>query len=209
MLPDYTHLCFFLTATILLNLAPGNDVLYVAGQSLQSKKHGIMATFGISTGICIYILATTLGLTSVLHHSPVVFNVIKIVGAAYLLYLAWQMLTKPSNELTIQSNEKSFGFEAYYKGTLTTLLNPKVGLFFITFLPQFVDVSRGKAWLQLLSLGGCFILSGTIVNLLYVFLFSHLKLRLFSKTTIQKWFNKVTALLFCAIAFKVLTTKQS
>ncbi len=209
MLPDYTHLIFFLTATILLNLTPGNDVLYIAGQSLQSKKHGVMAAFGISTGIGIYILGTAFGLASVLHHSPLVFNIIKIVGASYLVYLAWQIWTKPTQDIQVSTNQPLIGFEAYYKGILTTILNPKVGLFFITFLPQFVDINRGKVWLQLLSLGCCFILSGTLVNLMYVFLFSYLRSRVFSKASIQKWFNKITALLFCAIAFKVLTAKQS
>lgn len=208
MLPDFTHLLFFLTATILLNLVPGNDVLYVASQSLQSKRYGIMAAFGISTGIGVYILATAFGLASLLHQSPFIFNLIKIIGAGYLLYLAWQMFTQPVNELTIVDNP-SFGFKAYYKGIFTTLFNPKVGLFFVTFLPQFVDISRGKVWLQLLSLGFCFIVSGTLVNLMYVFLFSYLKIRLFSKAFIQKWFNKITALFFCAIAFKVITARSS
>lgn len=208
MLPDYPSLLLFLTATIALNLIPGSDVLYIASQSLINKRQGTLAAFGISTGISLYILATVIGLAEVLSHSSIAFNVIKIIGAIYLLYLAWQALCKPSTANLQTEGKELLGFQAFHKGILTTLLNPKVGLFFLTFLPQFVDANRGKVWLQLLSLGICFIVSGTLVNLMYVFLFEYFREHLFSKAIVQKWFNKITAFIFCALALKVLTARQ-
>lgn len=208
MLPDYSSLLFFLTATLILNLIPGTDVLYVASQSLVNKKQGIWAVFGISTGIGVYIVCTAFGLAEILRYSATAFDLVKIIGAIYLGYLAWQAFTRPHTDDMSKSNKKLSGFQAYSKGILTTVLNPKVGLFFLTFLPQFTDIHRGKMWLQLLSLGGCFIVSGTLVNLMYVFIFGYCRKYLFSKAYIQKWFNKITGLIFCALALKVLTARQ-
>ena len=207
MLPDYPSLILFLTATVTLNLIPGADVMFIASQSAINKRQGILATFGISAGITIYILATAFGVAGIIQHSPLMFNIIKIVGAVYFFYLAIQIFNKKENTLRIEKNIKTNS--AFYKGICTTLLNPKVGLFFLTFLPQFVDPIKGRVWLQLLSLGICFIISGTIVNLMYAFLFIQLREKIFSKRHVQKWLDKFTAIIFCAIAFKILMSKQS
>src|SRR5687767_14224684 len=101
MLPDYPNLILFLMATLALALIPGTDVLYIASQSMINKRQGILATFGISTGISIYILATAFGLAGILHQSSFAFNLIKIVGSGYLLYLAWQIFTKKESKIII------------------------------------------------------------------------------------------------------------
>jgi threonine/homoserine/homoserine lactone efflux protein len=209
MLPNYPSLILFLTATITLNLIPGTDVLYIASQSMINKRQGILAVFGISTGGSLYVLATAFGLAGILQYSPFVFNLIKIVGAGYLLYLAWQLFTKKESKMVIAREKEMLGCSAYYKGIYTSLLNPKVGLFFLTFLPQFVDPAQGKVWAQLLSLGVCFIISGTLVNIMYAFLFVQLRKKFFTKMHLQKWLDKLTAFIFCAIAFKIITAKQN
>ncbi|KTC69391.1 LysE type translocator [Legionella birminghamensis] len=207
MFPDSAQFIFFLTATIILNLTPGNDVLYVASQSLNSFKHGAAATIGIGTGIALYAIASALGLSSILQESPFIFNLIKITGAFYLFYLAWKALGSQKKSLKTEKQTVSV-WKSYQNGVLTNLLNPKVGIFFITFLPQFVDVERGSIWLQLLSLGCCFVISGTIINFVYAFLFAYLKERIFSSDAIQNLFNKLTALIFFALALKILSAQQ-
>lgn len=208
MFPDTDQLVFFLTATIILNLTPGSDVLYVASQTLNSFKHGVVATVGIGTGIAIYAIASALGLSSILMQSPLVFNAIKIIGAFYLFYLAWQALFHSKNKQITQDKQDITVWKSYKNGVLTNVLNPKVGIFFLTFLPQFIDIERGAVWLQLLTLGGCFVVSGTLVNFLYVFLFAYLKDRIFSNSRAQKLFNKLTAFIFCVLAVKVLSAQQ-
>ena len=208
MFPDTAQLIFFLTATIILNLTPGSDVLYVASQSLNSFKHGAVATIGVGTGIAIYAIASALGLSSILMHSPLVFNFIKIIGAFYLFYLAWQALFHSKNKQITQDKQDISVWKSYKNGVLTNVLNPKVGIFFLTFLPQFIDIERGAVWLQLLTLGGCFVISGTLINFLYVFLFVYLKDRIFSNSRAQKLLNKLTAFIFCVLALKVLSAQQ-
>lgn len=207
MLPDYSALILFLTATVTLNLIPGSDVMFVASQSMINKRHGILAALGISVGIIIYILATAFGLAGIIQHSPFLFNIIKITGAIYLLYLAVQIFTKKESTLRVKANKKTNS--SFYRGIGTTLLNPKVGLFLLTFLPQFVDPTKGQVWLQILSLGLLFVISGTIVNLMYVFLFIKIREKIFSKTHVQKWLDRCTAFLFCIIALKIITAKQN
>lgn len=209
MLPDYPHLILFLTATILLNLTPGNDVLYIASQSLSSSRQGIIAAFGISVGIGIYILATAFGVSEIFRRLPLLFDLIKIAGAIYLLYLAWKAFFNKSRISMNKDVIKKSTRKSFYMGICTTLLNPKVGIFFITFLPQFTDSSRGKMALQLLSLGGCFILSGTLINLMYAVLIGRCKERILTKSYVQSWLNKISALIFCVLAIKVFTTKST
>jgi threonine/homoserine/homoserine lactone efflux protein len=209
MLINTQHLFLFLTATLLLNLTPGNDVIYITSQSVYSFKQGVCAVFGTSTGIIIYILATSLGLTTILQHSPLVFNLIKMVGAVYLLYLAWQMFFSTHKNTSLTASKKIHYWKSYKKGLLTNLLNPKIGIFFITFLPQFADTAMGHVGLQLLIFGLIFITSGTIVNLIYAGLFSTLKSKVSANLTMKKWLNKCTALIFCFLAFRVLVAQRN
>ena len=205
---DYTRPKNFSTATT-ATMTPGSDVLYVASQSLGSKRRGIFAALGVNTGIAVYVVATALGLSALLQHSALAFNVIKCVGAAYLFYLAWQAFTQKIQPLPLHSGKALPVRDAYIKGIYTNLFNPKVGLFFLTFLPQFVDAQRGKASLQMLSLGLCFIVSSTLISVLYAILFATLKQRLLTGQGVQKWLHKVTGLVLCAIAVKVLSAHQA
>ena len=209
MLLDYPNFILFLTASISLVLIPGSDVLYIASQSMLHKRQGILAALGISTGIVIYILLTSFGLAEIMSQSPLIFNLTKIVGAGYLLYLAWNLFFQKESQLLVIKSQTASAKSASYKGIYTTLLNPKVGLFFLTFLPQFMSPARGRIWLQLLSLGVCFIVIGTIINLIYACLFTQLREILFKKLHAQKWLDKLTSFVFCLIAFRILTAKQN
>lgn len=208
MFPDLSHIVVFLMATILLNILPGSDVLYVGSQSLYNKKQGAFAALGVSTGIGIYIIATAMGLTALLQSSIMAFNAVKIAGAIYLLYLAFQLFSQKKASLSIEENTIASSGSAYRKGIYTNILNPKVGIFFITFLPQFINPEQGHAGFQLLFLGLLFLISGTIVNLLYVFLFSQIRRTFTKKPHFQKWLDTLTGTIFCLIAAKVITSKQ-
>ncbi len=166
------HFETFLLTGILLNLTPGNDTIFILTKSIgQGKKAGIISTLGISTGSVIHTLLAAFGLSIIIAKSIILFNVIKYVGAVYLLYMGYQMLTDKSQLATSQTKETKQivnYWKIYRDGILTNVLNPKVALFFIAFLPQFIDSSKQDSVLPFLALGTTFITTATIWSFILV-----------------------------------------
>jgi threonine/homoserine/homoserine lactone efflux protein len=172
----------FLVATIALNLSPGPDMLYVISRSLgQGRRVGIVSALGIGSGTLVHTFVTAIGLSAVLLSVPIAFEVIKYAGAAYLAFLGARMLlnsrsgaSNPSSEAIAPSGLGT----VFRQGVLTNVLNPKVALFFLAFLPQFVDPSKGTIALQIILLGLVFDASGTSWNILIATLAGHASDRL-------------------------------
>lgn len=204
MLIDISQFILFIFTVVLINLTPGCDVMFVISQSLIHKRNGVLAALGVSTGIFAYIILTVAGISIIIEQSTLVFNLLKIGGAVYLLYLAFKAFqAQPHFELK-NKQKRSTEFSSYYRGTLTNLFNPKVGLFFLTFLPQFVHTDRGHVEKQLLILGMCFMVSATCVNVLYALLFSFFKEKLLKNTLFALYCNKLTGAIFLLMALGVM-----
>lgn len=205
ILPDWPQLSLFLGATLLVSLTPGSDVLYIARASLtQGKMHGVLAVFGVSAGLVTHITLVVGGIGEMMKHSPFAFWALKIFGALYLAYLAWVSFRGERLSLTFSKKPIGSLFKTFLGGLLTNLLNPKVIFFFLTFLPQFADIEKGHFIIQLITLGGLFIIIGTFTNLLYVFFFGVLKEFLLTSQKLNRGFQKVTGLLFASLACKLL-----
>lgn len=199
-----SQLLLFWLSALILAMTPGVDVIFIASQSMISRKNGILAVLGTTTGIAIYILLTILGLTLILQHSPLLYNAIRYAGAIYLLYLAYLSFRSDGvigRKILVDSVS---AFESYKKGFLTNILNPKIGVFFVTFLPQFISVQMGHQGIQFLILGISFLVIGGTVNSCYALLFYAFKDRIFKKITVLKVFNKIVAILFCLMAVKIV-----
>ena len=172
-LPDTNTLLLFMTAALALNVTPGPDMLYVVARSAgEGRAAGIISSLGIAAGSLVHTLAVALGLAGLLRAVPIAFEIVKWVGAAYLIWLGVRALRTrgPATErvaVTPASRRAIFG-----QGMLTNVLNPKVALFFLAFLPQFVDPERGPVALQIVTLGLLFNTSGTLVNILVAVLAS-------------------------------------
>lgn len=153
MLPDAATMTVFLATVVALTLTPGPDMLYVASRSLgQGRAAGVLSAFGVITGACLHLGAAALGLSELFRYSPLAYDTLRYAGAAFLLYLAWRTLR--SGDLTLASGRPASGRRrVYLEGVLTNLLNPKVALFYISFLPLFVDPARGPVAWQILILG--------------------------------------------------------
>jgi threonine/homoserine/homoserine lactone efflux protein len=165
MLPDSSDLLVFLVATLALNLTPGPDMLYVIARSVgQGRTAGIVSALGIGAGIFVHIFAVALGLATLLVSVPLGFEVIKYAGAAYLLYLGIRILVSKEEIITKGRVKKDNLARIFQQGVITNVLNPKVALFFLAFLPQFVDEARGPIGWQVVALGLLFNISGTLVN---------------------------------------------
>jgi threonine/homoserine/homoserine lactone efflux protein len=164
-MPEKTAFLTFLVAALALNFAPGPDMLYVIGRSLgQGRKAGVVSALGIFAGCWAHILAAAVGIAALLRSSPMAFNIVRYLGAAYLLYLGVKIIVQRSQLETQQLPQESLS-NIFRQGVITNVLNPKVALFFLAFLPQFVDARRGSAALQILLLGFIFNAGGTLVNL--------------------------------------------
>ena len=138
---DLGTILYFLVSSVIITLAPGPDNMYLLATSLASgAKCGVFLTMGLASGIVFHTTLVIIGVAALLQESPILLQIVKYVGAAYLLYIAWQAFhAKGELELTNQTEKKSYG-QLYRRGVLMNALNPKVLLFFLAFLPQFVNM---------------------------------------------------------------------
>ena len=164
-MPDLHAFLLFLAAGLALNVTPGPDMLYVAARSAsEGRAAGVASAFGIAAGTLVHIALVAGGLAALLAAVPVAYTVVRLAGAAYLVYLGLRALLRPSG-LAERALAPATRWAVFRQGVVTNELNPKVALFFLAFLPQFVDPARGRAALQVLALGLLFDTSGTLVNL--------------------------------------------
>jgi len=158
------HYWLFLLSGILLNLTPGQDTLYIVGRSVaQGRRAGLLSALGISCGSVVHTLAAAFGLSAILATSAAAFSVIKFAGAAYLVYLGIRMwLERPAAQQNPAAFKQAGSRGVFSAAVLTNVLNPKVALFYLAFLPQFVDPAASSKLLAFLFLGATFITTGTI-----------------------------------------------
>jgi len=163
--PEKAAFFTFLFAALMLNIAPGPDMLYVIGRSVgQGRRAGVVSALGVFVGCWVHILAAAFGIAALLRSSPLAFNLVRYAGAAYLIYLGIRMVVKRTDLSSQQLEPEKLG-SIFRQGAITNMLNPKVAIFFLAFLPQFIDARRGSVILEILFLGLIFNVGGTLVNL--------------------------------------------
>lgn len=200
----------FFSASLLLALVPGPDNIFVLTQSIfQGKKSGLIVMLGLCTGLIFHTLAVAFGVAIIFQTSLFAFTLLKIVGAVYLLYLAWQIFNAPSEKIDNKNNNVLVDYrKLYYRGIIMNITNPKVSIFFLAFLPQFTDPSLGSVNLQMILLGALFILA-TILIFGAIALLSGFLSKAFNKSEkSQKVLNKLAAFVFLGLAVKLISTKQ-
>jgi threonine/homoserine/homoserine lactone efflux protein len=167
-MPSGSTLLLFAGASLALLAVPGPAVIYVVTRSLdQGRTAGIVSVLGVETGTFAYALAAAAGLTGLIAASEIGFTVVKYAGAAYLVYLGFRKLLQRDDPPDALPRARS---RLYLKGALVQLLNPKIAIFFLAFLPQFVDSSRGPIAIQILVLGTVFTLLAVLSDGAYVLL---------------------------------------
>jgi threonine/homoserine/homoserine lactone efflux protein len=164
-MPTLTTFFLLVTMTVLVCIVPGPDMLYIISRSTgQGRSTGVVSCLGIATGGLLQTTAVALGISSFFLVVPIAYDIIKYVGAAYLVYLGIRFILSREEMLTSSHDGKADFRKAFLQGSLTTLLNPKVALFYVAFLPQFVDPTRGHIPLQLLILGLLFNITSLAVD---------------------------------------------
>jgi threonine/homoserine/homoserine lactone efflux protein len=169
--PDPSRLALFVGAALALLVVPGPAVLYIVTQSIdQGRRAGLASTGGIFSGTLVHVALATVGLSALLASSVVAFDVVKYAGAGYLIAVGLRRLTgRERTETSAEPRDRGLG-RLYRQGIVVNMLNPKTALFFLAFLPQFVDASRGRAWLQIVVLGLSFAALGTLSDGTYALL---------------------------------------
>lgn len=200
----------FLSAAIVLTLAPGPDILYVMTQSItQDKKAGIFTAMGLCSGIFIHTMAAALGISGIIYSSTKVFNIIKILGASYLIYLAFKELTNKEESFLSGKQENLMYSKLYRKGITMNLLNPKVALFFLALLPQFVDNNGMNVTIQMMILGIIFMIQAFLIFTLISIFSYKIKEKVFNKNNkITSKFNLVKAFVYAFIGVNIALSSK-
>ena len=193
----------FVTASVVLSLVPGPDNIFVMSHSaLKGWRIGFYTTLGLCTGLIGHTVLVAIGVSVIFQTSAIAFNGLKIIGAFYLLYLAW--LSVQNKELNLGGTDKDSTNRSYYfTGVVMNLTNPKVALFFLVFLPQFVNSSNDNVSIQIFLLGLLFILSAFCVFTSIAYLASFLEDILKKSKTVNKNLNILAALIYFALAINL------
>lgn len=207
VLPD-TAILFF-SASIALALAPGPDNLFVLTQSaLFGRRAGLLVTLGLSTGLLVHTSAVALGVAVIFQTSALAFNALKVAGALYLLYLAWQAFRAGAATLKATESVTVSSRKLYLRGIVMNLTNPKVAIFFLAFLPQFADPAIGPVAVQVVVLGGLFIIATMLVFGAIAFFGGLLASWLSGSDTAQIIMNRIAGLVFVGLALRLLASER-
>ena len=203
------HFYLFLSVSILINLSPGPDMIYTAARSLsQGVRAGIFSALGIFAGCLFHITAAVFGLSAIIENSVLLFSIIKYAGAIYLVYLGVRSLTNKKarphgDNAPILSTRKIF-----LQGMLTNMLNPKVAIFFLSFLPQFIDPQSSHLREQISFLGLWFDAQGTMVLMTVALLTGTFKDLLIRNGKVWNWQEKITGLILIGLGLRILISKK-
>jgi threonine/homoserine/homoserine lactone efflux protein len=203
-MPDPHSLLLFVAAGLLLNVTPGPDLLYILGRSVgQGRAAGVVSAIGIGAGCVFHVLAATFGLSALLLALPHAYDLVRWAGAGYLVVLGVRALRAPGGALEAKALAPVSPRRIFVQGALTNVLNPKVALFFLAFLPQFADPARGALWSQLLLLGAIFAVNGTLVCVAFAVFASGVGGWLRTRYGVSRLLERATGGLFVALGIRL------
>lgn len=203
------NLLLFVASGILLNLTPGQDTLYILGRSVaQGRRAGVLSVLGITSGSAVHTLAAAFGLSAILATSAQAFFAVKIAGAAYLMYLGVRMIFERTGASGLpMAFERESSWAIYRAAVLTNLLNPKVALFFMAFLPQFVSPEADSKILAFVFLGALFMTTGTVWCLVLAWFGSAMSHRLRERPSVGQLLTRATGALFVGLGVRLAVSK--
>ena len=209
-MPTITNVLLLALAAFLLSIIPGPDMLYIIARSTgQGRPAGLVSCIGIAAGGIVQTCAVALGLSSLFLMVPVAYEIIKYAGACYLIYMGIRMILSREELLAASVDEKTGLTKIFLQGSFTTLLNPKVALFYVAFLPQFVDPARGYVPLQLLILGLIYNCTGLAVDSSVAFLTSFLGKWLKARAGATRFMRWLTGGIFVGLGLRLAFTRRA
>ena len=201
---EQSQLIYFIAASAALTILPGPDILFVLTQSIsQGKKAGIATASGLCTGVLVHTTAAALGISALVYKSALAFEIVKYAGAAYLLYLAWHALKESDELISSAPARETDTFALYRRGIFMNVLNPKVALFFLAFLPQFVNIESGNVPMQMIFLGIIFMVQAWLIFSVISIFAGTIGNKITQKPGIGKYINWGKAGIFTVIGVKL------
>jgi len=207
---EMSNLFIFMGATILLCLAPGPDNIYVMTQGItRSKKAAFITTLGLSSGIILHTTAAALGISVIFQTSQLAFDLVKFAGAIYLVYLAFMAFKHRNEPLTFGKKESAKDLKSLYvKGFIMNILNPKVSIFFLAFLPQFVNPQNGNIPLQMVILGVVFMICTIVIFTSIGVVSNKLGEKIVSNPSVGKYLNIITSGVLLSLGLKLAFSQR-
>ena len=208
MIPIETAAIFFV-ASVVLAFAPGPDNIFVLTQStLHGRKAGFIFTIGLCTGLLAHTAAVLLGVAAVFQTSELAFNMLKIAGAMYLLYLAWHAFKADATNIR-EPTELPMDFRKfYYQGVIMNITNPKVAIFFLAFLPQFADSTLGSITIQMMAFGGMFMIATLLIFGTIAWSAGFLREWLKGSKKTQVIMNRIAGTVFTGLALRLAISER-
>ncbi len=205
---ETSTLLYFLGASIALTIAPGPDNIFVLTQGItRGRKSAIVTALGMCSGISVHTTAAAFGISAVFYSSVVAFNIIKYAGAAYLLYLAYKTLKERSAIRLSLADEKPMT-DLFRRGFIMNVLNPKVAMFFLAFLPQFVTPNTSYFALQILLFGAIFMVQGVIIFCVIGYFSGSIGNYLLARPKIAAYFDWLTAGVFASLGVRLALSER-
>jgi threonine/homoserine/homoserine lactone efflux protein len=200
----------FILSAILLSLSPGPDNIYVLTLGIsKTKKAAVVTTLGLCSGLVIHTLAAALGISVIFQVSQIAFDVVKYIGAIYLLYIAYQIFKHRNDPISLEQTQNEVEYKKLYlRGFIMNILNPKVSIFFLAFLPQFVDTSSSNIPLQMIFLGLIFIIVAFIIFSIIGILGNILRQKVLAKKEVFSYLNIFTSLVLVGLSIKLALSSR-
>ncbi len=206
---DIVSFQLFLITVLIICITPGIDMMFILNRSIsQGRDAGIYSALGVSVGAVVHTVLSGLGLSVILQTSVVLFTIIKIVGAVYLIYLGIQMFISKQSSISIKKTVYQSRRKLFVQGVITNVTNPKVALFFISFIPQFISVDNQYGPIPFLILGSIFSVMGAITSFIIAIFSSSLTTKLRENIVAEKIINKISGAVFVILGISLFGTKS-
>lgn len=209
MMFDIVSFQLFLITVLIICITPGIDMMFILNRSIsQGRDAGLYSALGVSVGAVVHTVLSGLGLSVILQTSVVLFTIIKIVGAVYLIYLGIQMFISKQSSISIKKTVYQSRRKLFVQGVITNVTNPKVALFFISFIPQFISVDNQYGPIPFLILGSIFAVMGAITSFIIAIFSSSLTTKLRDNIVAEKIINKISGAVFVILGISLFGTKS-
>lgn len=209
MMFDIVSFQLFLITVLIICITHGIDMMFILNRSIsQGRDAGIYSALGVSVGAVVHTILSGLGLSVILQTSVVLFTIIKVVGAVYLIYLGIQMFISKQSSISIKKTVYQSRRKLFVQGVITNVTNPKVALFFISFIPQFISVDNQYGPIPFLILGSIFAVMGAITSFIIAIFSSSLTTKLRDNIVAEKIINKISGAVFVILGISLFGTKS-